>query len=188
MTVYVNGHASAIKFGTVPPTPFVNNEPVLIGAGDLGSNVRDFFNGLIDEVELFNRPLTQADVTSLVNAGSAGKVIPVVIDIKPDGTPNSINLGSNGKIPVAILSTDVFDATTVNPVTLALASSGVNIKPNGSPQSSFEDVNGDSRPDLVAHFPTKSLGLTKTSTSATLTGKTFSGRCIAGTDSVKIVP
>jgi hypothetical protein len=188
MKVYVNGVGSAIQFGAVPATPFVNNEPVLIGAGDLGSDVRDFFNGLIDEVELFNRPLTQADVTSLVNAGSAGKTIPVVIDIKPDGTPNPINLGSKGVVPVAILSTDVFDATTVNPSTLSLAASAVNIKGNGSPQSSFEDVNGDSRPDVVAHFPTQSLGLTKTSTSATLTGKTFSGRCIAGTDSVKIVP
>jgi hypothetical protein len=35
-----------------PTSVFDNAEPLLIGAGDLGSNVRDFFDGRIDEVEL----------------------------------------------------------------------------------------------------------------------------------------
>src|SRR5207249_1162445 len=89
------------------------NEPVLIGAGDLGSNVRDFFNGSIDEVELFNRAVTQPEIQAIVNAGSAGKTIPISIDIKPEGVPNSINLGSNGNVPVAVLSTETFNAATL---------------------------------------------------------------------------
>jgi hypothetical protein len=40
--------------------------------------------------------------------------IPVLIDIKPGSDPNSINLGSRGTVPVAILSTQDFDATTVD--------------------------------------------------------------------------
>ena len=45
----------------------------------------------------------------------------VTVDIKPGTFPNSINLGSNGVVPVAILSTDTFDATTVDPRSVTLA-------------------------------------------------------------------
>jgi hypothetical protein len=41
--------------------------------------------------------------------------IQVAIDIKPGGFPNSVNPKSNGMIPVAILTTATFDATTVDP-------------------------------------------------------------------------
>ncbi len=51
--------------------------------------------------------------------------LPVEIDIKPGSDPNSINLSSAGVIPVAILSSATFDATTVNPDTIFLASGPV---------------------------------------------------------------
>jgi hypothetical protein len=41
--------------------------------------------------------------------------VAVPIDIKPGSFPNSINPQSKGVIPVAILTTDTFDATTVDP-------------------------------------------------------------------------
>lgn len=190
LMVYVNGHASQ-SVAVISPNvsaPFVNNEPVLIGAGDLGSNARDFFHGEIDEVELFNRALTQAEIQALVNAGSAGKTIPIKLDIKPDGVPNSINLGSNGNVPVAILSTVTFDAATVNPTSVHLAGAPVKAKNNGKLMASLEDVNGDGRLDLVLHFATAAMLLNENSTEAKLTALTHNGRCISGTDSVNIVP
>ena len=42
----------------------------------------------------------------------------VEIDIKPGSDPNSINLRSKGVIPVAILTTEDFDATTVDPLSV----------------------------------------------------------------------
>lgn len=45
--------------------------------------------------------------------------ISVTIDIKPGSYPNSINLGSNGNVLVAIFSTEDFDATTVDPLTVS---------------------------------------------------------------------
>jgi len=188
--VYINGvlNDGPAQIEPTTTTPFVNNEPVLIGAGDLGSDVRDFFNGSIDEVELFNRPLTSAEVLSIFNAGSAGKIAPLVIDIKPGSFPNSINLGSKGKVPVAVLSTETFDATTLDVSSISFAGAPVVIKNNGTFQASFEDVNGDGRLDLVLHFSTQALSLTSSSTEATLTGSTNTGRCVSGTDSVNIVP
>ena len=115
--------------------------------------------------------------------------IPVVeVDIKPGSYPNSINLDSNGKVPVAIFSSATFDATTVDPLTVTLADASVCVKGKGKPMSSVEDVNGDGYDDLVVHVDTSGLQLTDGDTAATLEGYTYSGIYITGTDSVRIVP
>jgi photosystem II stability/assembly factor-like uncharacterized protein len=112
----------------------------------------------------------------------------VAIDIKPGTYPNTINLGSGGTVLVAILSSETFDATTVDPLTVTLAGANVRLKGKGTPMSSFEDINKDGRLDLLVHVETEALELTDTSTEAVLEGKTFSGRHIKGTDTVKVVP
>ena len=185
-TVYVNGTAVStctgagpiatntvpLQFGDWTPQPFGNRE----------------WDGLVDEIEIFNRALSQPEIQTLVNAGSAGKVIPLVIDIKPGEGVNPINLGSRGKVPVAILSTAAFDASTVDVSSITLAGAHVARRKNGTFMASLEDVNGDKRRDLVLHFNTQDLtGLNSSSTSITLTG-TVNGRCASGTDTIKIVP
>jgi len=114
---------------------------------------------------------------------------PVDIDILPGTFPNEINLGSEGTVPVAIFSTDTFDAATVDPLTVTLAGASVELKPNGKPMaSSDEDVNGDGLLDLVVHVSTEELQLSSEDTEATLQGETYGGEYIKGTDSVCIVP
>jgi hypothetical protein len=111
--------------------------------------------------------------------GQAARI--VMIDIKPGSDPNSINLKSKGVVPVAVLTTDDFDASTVDPVTVVFA--------GASPlRWTMEDVDGDGDMDLLFHFKTQELNLTETSTEATLTGSTFGGQPIEGTDTVNIVP
>ena len=85
--------------------------------------------------------------------------ITVQIDIKPGSYPNAINLGSNGVIPVAILSTPDFDATTaINPENVFLAGASVAVRGKGNKLlSSNEDVNGDSLLDLVIKVETENL-------------------------------
>lgn len=112
----------------------------------------------------------------------------VTIDIKPGSHPNSINLGSHGTVPVAILSTADFDATTVDPLSVTLANAHVKLKGKGTPMASSQDVNGDGRLDLVVHVETEALELSPTSKKAILDGKTFSGMVIRGLDSVRVVP
>ncbi len=46
-------------------------------------------------------------------------------------------------MPVAILSTPEFDATTVDPLTVSLSSGPVRLRGNGTPQVGVEDVTGD---------------------------------------------
>ena len=112
----------------------------------------------------------------------------VAIDIKPGSDPNSINIGSNGNVPVAILSSADFDATTVDPLTVTLASGEVWLKGNGTPMASFSDVDGDGRTDIVVHVATESLLLSDDDAEAVLEGETHDGTAFTGTDTVRIVP
>lgn len=112
----------------------------------------------------------------------------VCVDIKPGSYPNSINLGSNGTVPVAILSSRTFDATTVNPTTVTLASAPVRLKGKGTPMASFQDVNGDGLLDLVIHVSTEALQLSETDTEAILEGTTFAGQSVTGRDTIRVVP
>ncbi len=109
-------------------------------------------------------------------------VLGVDMDIKPGSDPNSINLKSKGVVPVAILTTDEFNANAVDPDMVFFA--------GALPVRSTEcDVDGDGDLDLLFHFNTQELeDLDEDSTEATLTGATYSGQPIQGTDTVNIVP
>jgi len=111
--------------------------------------------------------------------GASG-LLEVEIDIKPGGNPNRINLKSKGVVPVAVLTTDDFDAGTIEPDTVTFA--------GASPvRWTMEDVDNDGDKDMLFHFRTQELNLDEGSTEATLTG-TAGGNPIAVIDEVWIVP
>ena len=82
----------------------------------------------------------------------------VDIDIKPGSYPNSINLGSHGVVPVAILSSADFDATALDADKIFLAGSGVRVRGKANNYlASEEDVDGDGHMDLVVKVETENL-------------------------------
>jgi hypothetical protein len=106
------------------------NIPLFIGIRPpSGPHFANRFLGRIDEVEVYNRALSPEEVQAIFSAGSAGKckTISAAIDIKPGSFPNSINLGSGGTVPVAILSSITFDAMKVDPLTVTLTSAPVQL-------------------------------------------------------------
>lgn len=105
------------------------------------------------------------------------------VDIKPGETPNSINPKSKGVIPVAILSTDTFDATTVDPFSVEFGPNGAN---ETHEKGHIEDINGDGKLDMMLHFKTQDTGIVSGDT-ACLTGKTTSGFDIGGCDLIQTV-
>lgn len=123
-------------------------------------------------------------VTITVNAKS------VDIDIKPGSYPNSINLGSNGVVPVAILSTENFDAATVDPATVSMGGAGVAVRGKANRyMASTQDVNGDGLLDLVLQVETENLDPDKLQDGVgTVVGATFAGVPIIGTDEIRLVP
>ena len=108
----------------------------------------------------------------------------VSIDIHSGSFPNSINPRSKGVILVAILTTDTFDATTVDPLSVQFGPDGA---PEAHGRGHTEDVNGDGKKDLVLHFRTQDTGIVCGDTSASLTGEIYSGQAIEGTDSIRTV-
>ncbi len=116
-------------------------------------------------------------------------VLAVEIDIKPGSDPNCINADDKGIIPVAILTTDTFDAATVDPFSVTLEGAGVRVKGKSGNAGSLEDVDGDGDLDLVVQIVDDSV-LTGKDT-AILNGnllQEFGGTPIKGTDSICIVP
>ena len=117
-------------------------------------------------------------------------VLPVEIDIKPGSYPNAVNLGSLGLIPVAILSSEEFDATSVDPESVELGGAGVEVRGRSNRfMAHEEDVNGDGLVDLVVHVATENLDPGAFQDGyAILSGKTHDGVSIEGVDEMIIVP
>lgn len=124
--------------------------------------------------------------------------IDIDIDIKPGSDPNSINLRSKGVVPVAILSTATFDASNVDPVTVELTGSLGSASPIKWKMLDVPEVwdegqgmyIGDGDQDLLLFFDTRELAdsvLDPADIEATLTGLTYGGTPVEGTDSVRIV-
>jgi hypothetical protein len=115
----------------------------------------------------------------------------VSVDIKPGSDPNSINPRSRGVIPVAILTTSVADGDALDFDALQVDASTVRFGPAEATitrsQGRVKDVDGDGEPDLLLHFKTRDTGIACGDTSAALTGKTFGGQSIVGTDAIQTV-
>lgn len=86
------------------------------------SEVRVYNSNLI----LFDSQPIEDDATGLVvpiEDISYGQ--PVFVDIKPGSCPNPLNLKKKGVLPVAILGTEDFDVTSIDPATIRLSKEGV---------------------------------------------------------------
>jgi len=110
--------------------------------------------------------------------------VEIDIDIKPGGYPNSINPFSRGEIPVAILTTEDFDAMTVDEDSVMFGPAEAEKRHQ---RAHVEDVDGDGDLDLLLHFRTQETGIACGDTEAHLTGETFFGQAINGSDSIKTV-
>ena len=120
--------------------------------------------------------------------------ITISIDIKSGIEPNNLycqwgELVRRGIFDVAILTTESFDATTVDHTTVTF---------EGAKEIHFDwrtgglrrheiDVDRDGDIDLLFHFRLGDTDLKCNSTEGTLIGETFDGIVIQGTDSVRMV-
>lgn len=191
---------SDIGTGNIDGEGNINADPMFVdsGAGDYhlqdGSPCIDAGSNSAADLPDTDKDDNPRIVGAAVDMGAyewqRPSVIAVEIDIKPGSYPNAINLGSYGIIPVAILSSAEFDATTVDPDTVELAGSGVAVRGKGNKSMAHgEDVNGDGLVDLVVQVSTENLDPGSFQDGyAVLTGKTYDGVPIQGEDEIIIVP
>ena len=154
-----------------------NNSALLFGAAFTGSGFAALY---LKRVDWFGTPAYMFEAISYNIAKE------IQIDIKPGDGSNYINLRSEGKTPIAILSTAAFDATTLNPMSIRVAGAPVSLRRNGTTASSLEDVNGDGLLDLVIHVSTQALQLTNPN--QVLLEGSISGQRFWGTDEIIMVP
>jgi hypothetical protein len=90
MRIYVDGveKANMAVSGAIDAV----SDPLVIGRNVV--NTFDDWNGLIDEVELFNRALSQAEIQAIFDAGSAGKCKPAA-DLLNISTRLNVQTGDN---------------------------------------------------------------------------------------------
>jgi N-acetylneuraminic acid mutarotase len=128
------------------------------------------------------------DIESLEVYSAGDDVLEVAIDIKPGDSVNSINPGSRGVVPVAILSNPSFDARDVDPGTISLSGASVRVTGNEMKYScSVQDIDGDGRLDLLCHVETAQLMLQPGDSVAVLEAETYAGQPIRGQDTVRTV-
>ncbi len=110
----------------------------------------------------------------------------VTIDVKPGSDENPINCGNeNGVIPVAILTTDGFDAANVDCMTVRF---GPGHATETHMKCHVEDVDYDGDLDLMLHFRGGEAAIACSDTSVTLWGKTLDGYDFEAHDHIRIVP
>ena len=109
-------------------------------------------------------------------------IVSITIDVKPGSNINPVNIFSKGKLTVAILTTDDFDASMVDVNT-------VQFGPGFAAPSKYrlDDVDGDGDWDMKLKFKTQETGIACGETEVTLTGETFDGQSFAGMDSIRTV-
>ena len=101
--------------------------------------------------------------------------------------PASINLDANGVTPVCLISQPGFDATTVIPLTVTVASATVKVKGNGDALASVEDCGGDSLQDLKVKIVTDAMTVVAGEV-VEVRGETTDGISFVGQDTINIVP
>lgn len=132
------------------------------------SRISSFDGGASNFVEFVPKPVT---------------VISVAIDIMPKHDQNKINLKHGKDISVAILTDETLDPHKINFASLVFG-------PNNAPADRHGyayDVDDDGDNDYVFVFNIQETGIGCGDTVAELTGETFDGSMIKGSDSIETI-
>ena len=136
----------------------------------------------------------------------------IAVDIKPGSCPNPMNVRSRGVLPVAILGTEEFDVTAINPETILLTREGfegipairygyedVGMPSEGEPcdcnDPEEDDLNEDGYLDLILKFRVPELvdglGLKEIESREiiplTIMGESDDGTLIMGEDCILVI-
>ncbi len=144
--------------------------------------------GLLQRANLDGSDIVEL-VTGLESAVSLAldltpALLQLPIDIQRGGVSNSLNLLSRGVIPVAILGSEEFDVTRLDPETLGFGPAGAAPAHRGG--GHFADVNGDGHLDFLSHYRVDETGLVPGDMEACVTGKTLDGAPFEGCDTVEV--
>lgn len=116
LTFYVNGNpvSGSVFKGDDGGIPLNNTTPTTIGNLPANTNL-ETFDGLIDEVEVFDRILSAEEIAAIFNAGSGGKCKPEVAAVRQFANISSrADVGTGNRVAIGgfIIHEDSFATAT----------------------------------------------------------------------------
>ena len=119
---------------------------------------------------------------SIAWSPGAVQALTISIDLRPDDPPPTIVAPrAQGRLPVGILTTDTFDATTVAPATIRLGPTGTEAAPV---RINRADVDRDGDTDLQLFFAIQDLGVKCGDKLLILKGRTTGEQEVEGSASI----
>lgn len=162
MKLYENGAVVAQTFTAV--RPFRDLDPTQfpgIGIGTANSTYNAGFNGLIDELSVYNRAITPGEVLGIYKAGSDGKVFsPVAVDAPPviEGatgttTPVTFTITRTGSLSGPLTANwATADDTAIAGTNYVAASGSVTFADGQATQTVQVTILGNNNPDPNLDF------------------------------------
>jgi hypothetical protein len=134
--------------------------------------------------------VSQPDVTTVTVS-----VIEVSVEIRSDDGTDTINMGSEGVVRVVFITDDLFDALTVDPLTVTLRgedfADGI-VKFRGKnedvPMTEIQDFDFDGDLDFVVNLDTERLAEYELDALCEVAALTYDGYVVDAVDTVRIVP
>jgi len=164
-----------------------------VGGGDIALDTRAgemywLAGGLLQRADLDGSNIVEL-VTGVGAATSLAldltpALLQLPIDIQRGGVSNSLNLLSRGVIPVAILGSEEFDVTRLDPETFGFGPAGAAPAHRGG--GHFAYINGDGHLDFLSHYRAGETGLVPCDMEACVTGETLDGEPFEGCDTVEV--
>lgn len=175
--------------GNAIPTILFEDDDGRLVTGGMRCGLPEFQGrcGLTSIVEVFDSGTLGRGIGSplTVTVSAVSARIEVPIDIRPAGERNIIIPKSPTPIRVAVLSTDVFDAKTVDPKSVRFGKTGTEAEAR---YHNTADIDRDGDPDLILVFITRDTAIECGDTSAFLIGENSNQEIFEGTDSITTAP
>jgi hypothetical protein len=116
-----------------------------------------------------------------IDGDIVGAVLEVDIDVQPKSTKNNVRLSTNNLLPVAIMGSSVYDISQVDPGSVTFEGASP-VRP-----AKIKDINLDGMPDMLFKFAIQATDIECGDTEATLSGQTWDGVDVTGTDTINTV-